>query len=113
MDWTIVVSVLVALLLWPLVVVSLAALIMLPIVAVLRGRSQRIMAGMMSACMNQYQGMMADFQTEKGQPLPSSDLSSSGQGDWSMCAGEEVGGGARPVSHASGIGTEARQHARR
>jgi hypothetical protein len=64
MDWTIVVSVLIALLLWPLALASIAVVFMLPIVTVFRGRSQRVLAQMTSACMSHFQNMMADSQGE-------------------------------------------------
>jgi hypothetical protein len=50
MDWTTVVSVLVALLLWPVVLASVAAVLFLPVAVVLRGRFQRLMETKMEQC---------------------------------------------------------------
>ena len=50
MDWTIVASVLVALLLWPVVLVSVGALVFLPVAAVLRGRFHRLIEQKMAHC---------------------------------------------------------------
>lgn len=50
MDWTIVVSVLAALLLWLGVVGSLGALVILTVAAVFRGRIQRLMEQKMAQC---------------------------------------------------------------
>lgn len=50
MDWTIVVSVLVALLLWPVVLASLAALMFLTAAAALRGRIRGLMDRKFGQC---------------------------------------------------------------
>lgn len=50
MDWTIVVSVLVALLLWPVVLGSVAALVGITAAAVFRGRLERIKEQKMAHC---------------------------------------------------------------
>lgn len=50
MDWTIVVSVLVALLLWPVVLGSVVALVGLTAATLFRGRVQGVMAEKMAHC---------------------------------------------------------------
>lgn len=50
MDWTIVVSVLAALLLWLVVLASLGALVFLTVAAVFRGRIQGLMEQKMAQC---------------------------------------------------------------
>ena len=50
MDWTIVVSVLVALLLWLAVLASVVALVFIPITAVFRGRVRGLMESNMAHC---------------------------------------------------------------
>ena len=50
MDWTIVASVLVALLLWPVVLMSMSALVFLTVGTVLRARVQGLMESKMAHC---------------------------------------------------------------
>lgn len=50
MDWTIVVSVLVALLLFPVILAFIGGLVFLTAFTVLRGRVQRLMEGKMDQC---------------------------------------------------------------
>jgi hypothetical protein len=75
MDWTIVTSVLVALLLWVLSLAAFVAVTVAVMFTVLRSRSQRMMADMMSACMTHVQSMMAGSQPEGAKPAPHSNPS--------------------------------------
>ena len=50
MDWTIVASVLVALLLWPVVLMSVGAIVFLTVGTVLRGRMRGLMESKMAHC---------------------------------------------------------------
>ena len=59
MDWTIVVSVLVALLLWPVVMASAVSLMILPVAAVFRGRLQRLKQQKMAQCKEMFNSSAA------------------------------------------------------
>lgn len=54
MDWTIVVSVLLALLLWPVVLASVGALVFLTAATLLRGRFQGLIERKMAHCMQMF-----------------------------------------------------------
>lgn len=57
MDWTTVVSVLVALLLWPVVLASVGALVFLPIAAIFRGRLHGLMEQKMAHCKEMFNSL--------------------------------------------------------
>jgi hypothetical protein len=69
MDWTIVVSVLVALLLWPVVLASVAAVLFLPVAVVLRGRFRRLMETKMEQCKEMF-GSRTSTAAEAGSTGP-------------------------------------------
>jgi hypothetical protein len=68
-DWTIVASILVALLLWVLSLALIAAAIFALAFTVLRGRSERMAERMMDTCREHFEGMM-DRSEAKRQVLP-------------------------------------------
>jgi hypothetical protein len=69
MDWTIVFSVLVALLLWVLSLGLIAAVTLVTAFTVLRGRTERMAAGMMDVCKQHFETMMGGSETEKTNPF--------------------------------------------
>ena len=70
MDWTIVISVLVALLLWVLALVLIAAAVVMTAFTVLRGRTERVAGRMMETCQEHFRAMVEPADDKRAEPLP-------------------------------------------